>query len=116
MKDHTHLKTTVVRVYGSGVRIIPHSPQFSLMSVFALISMKIHLSTKELYGLFWTMSLLWSPCRLFFFGPQSHPTDSATSLIGHIHLKWTDHGRHCTGSVVHPRNELVLKSGNMLET
>lgn len=73
MKDHTHLKTTVVRVYGSGVRIIPHSPQFSLMSVFALISMKIHLSTKELYGLFWTMSLLWSPCRLFFFWSTKPP-------------------------------------------
>lgn len=35
--------------------------------------------------------------RRLFFGPQSHPTDSATSLIGHIHLKWTDHGRYCTG-------------------
>lgn len=66
MRDHTHLKTTVVRVYGSGVRIIPHSPQFSLMSVSALISMKIHLSTKGLYGLFWTMSLLWSLAGFFF--------------------------------------------------
>lgn len=66
MKDHTHLKTTVVRVYGSGVRIIPHSPQFSLMSMSALISMKIHLSTKKLYGLLWTITLLWSLAGLFF--------------------------------------------------
>lgn len=59
---HT-LETTVVRVYGRGVRIIPHSPQFSLMSVSELISMKIHLSTKELCGPYWTMSLSWSLCR-----------------------------------------------------
>lgn len=51
-----------------------------------------------------------------FFGPQSHPTDSATSLIGHIHLKWTDHGRYCSGLVVHQEMELVHKRGNTLET
>lgn len=61
-RPHT-LETTVVRVYGRGVRIIPHSPQFSLMSVSELISMKIHLSTKELRGPYWTMSLSWSLCR-----------------------------------------------------
>lgn len=114
MTDHTHVKTTVVGVCGSGVRIIPHSPQFSLMSVSALRSMKIHLSTKELYGLFGTMSLLWSLAG-FFFAPQSHPTDSATSLAGHIPLKWTDQGRYRAGLVVRPEMEPVDKSGNALE-
>lgn len=55
------------------------------------------------------------PCRLFFC-PQNHPTDSATSLIGCIHLKWTDHGRYCPGFVVLQEMELVHKGGNTLET
>lgn len=87
--DHTRGPgTTVVGVYGGRVRIIPHSPQFSLMSVSQLISMEIHLSTKGLYGLFWTMSLSWSLAGALFFPPhrrpphrhppQSRPADSSS--------------------------------------
>lgn len=33
--------------------------------------------------------------------PQSHPTDSTTSVIGHIHLIWTHQGRCCSGFAAH---------------
>lgn len=35
------------------------------------------------------------------FRPQSHPTDSTTSVIGHVHLIWTHQGRYCSGFIVH---------------
>lgn len=35
------------------------------------------------------------------FRPQSRPTDSTTSVIGHIHLIWTHQGRYCSGFAVH---------------
>lgn len=45
------------------------------------------------------------PCGPFFFSsffaPQSHPTDSSTSVIGHIHLIQAHQGRRCSGFAVH---------------
>lgn len=42
------------------------------------------------------MSLSWTLAGPFF-RPQSRPTDSATSVIGHIHLIQTHQGRYCSG-------------------
>lgn len=101
-RPHT-LETTVVHVYGRGVRIIPHSPQFSLMSVSRLISMKIHLSTKGLYGLLWTMSLSWPLAGSFLSTkppnwlhhvcnrPHSFDMDTSRAILQQIwsRIKWS---------------------------
>lgn len=80
-------------MYDRAARIIPHSPQFSLMSLSNLISMKIHLSTKALYGPYWTMSLSWSLAGTFLSTkppnwlrhvrnrPHSFDTDTSREIL-----------------------------------
>lgn len=97
-RDHTHLKLQLSECPArSG-----NNPTFSTVftHVSHLISMKIHLSTKELFAPYWTMSLSWSPCRRFFFffslRPQSHPTDSPAHVTRHVQLIWTHQGTYCS--------------------
>lgn len=113
-RPHT-LETTVVGVYGWGVRIIPHSPQFSLMSVSELISMKIHLSTKALYGLFGTMSLSWSLAGPF---PSTKPPNWLHHVCNRPHSFDMDTSREILQRFRRASREveLVHRGGDMLWT
>lgn len=79
--------------------VIPHSPQFSLTSMSKLITVKIHLSTKRLYGPYWTMSPLWGS-REGPYRAQSLPTDSSRPLIERIHLIWPHEERRITADQI----------------
>lgn len=83
-------------MYGQIESIIPHSPWLSFMRLSHLISMKIHLSTKQLY---WSEldNVSFMVPRRPFFCPQSHPTDSIT-VCNRPHSFDIDTSREMLGS------------------